>query len=52
MIAAIAVLALLSPLLVWMLIGSWWDRIDEADARRFERYIRLQWAEKHPEEPY
>lgn len=52
MMAAIAVVALLSWLVVWLLIGRLWDRLDEADARRFERYIRLQWSEKHPEEPY
>ncbi len=52
MIAAISVVALLAWLVGWLLIGRLCDRLDEADARRFERSIRLQWSEKHPEEPY
>lgn len=50
--AALAILLLFSPLWFLLLGGLFADMWADADADKFSRYVRLTWADKHPEEPY
>jgi hypothetical protein len=52
MALTLAILLLFSPLWCFLIAGTVADRITDRDRDRFERYVRLTWADKHPEEPY
>lgn len=52
MAAFLAVMILFSPLWMLLLFALGFDRFSDESAERFARYVRLTWAQEHPEEPY